>query len=332
MEQQQKPVVYIFYGDDVVAINESIAELKSRIGDPSTTELNYSAIDGRSLAIEQLETAGRSLPFLADRRLTVLNHPLALMQSEANRKRVMALLEALPDKSAVVLAEHRPLQNAKEKRQGKKHWLLKWGEKMGGKVYAREYSAPSDSQLTGWIIERARKMGGEIEPQAASKLAKLVGSDVRLADQEINKLLMYVNFERPVTETDVEELTALQPEGGIFDLVDALGNRNRKKAISEFHRLLVDNDVQSIFGMIVRQFRLLVQSREIIDQQGGKQEIANLLKVHPYVGEKIAGQARHFTQPQLDGIFHRLLEIDSGLKTGKMSTDLSIDLLIAEIT
>jgi DNA polymerase-3 subunit delta len=244
----------------------------------------------------------------------------------------MALLETLPDKSAVVLAEHRPLLNAKEKRQGKKHWLLKWGEKMGGKVYAREYSAPSDSQLPGWIIERALKMGGKFEPQAASKLAKLVGSDVRLADQEINKLLMYVNYERPVTETDVEELTALLPEGGIFDLVDALGNRNRKKAISEFHRLLADNDVQSIFGMIVRQFRLLVQSREIIDQQGGKQEIASLLKIHPYVGEKLAGQARNFTQSQLDGIFHRLLEIDSGLKTGKMSTDLSIDLLIAEIT
>ena len=57
MEQQQKPVVYIFYGDDGVAINESIAELKSRIGDASTTELNYVTLDGRSLAIEQLEMA-----------------------------------------------------------------------------------------------------------------------------------------------------------------------------------------------------------------------------------------------------------------------------------
>ena len=331
MEQQQKPVVYIFYGDDVVAINESIAELKSRIGDPSTTELNYSALDGRSLAIEQLETAGRSLPFLADRRLTVLNHPLALMQGEVNRKRVLSLLETLPDESAVVLAEFGPLKTEKEKKR-MKPWLLKWAKSMGRKVYVKEYSAPRDSQLTGWIIERARKMGGEIQPQAAASLAKLIGDDVRLAEQEIIKLLTYVNYERPVTETDVEELIALLPEGGIFDLVDALGNRNRKKAISEFHRLLADNDVLSIFGMIVRQFRLLVQSREIIDQRGGKQEIANLLKVHPYVGDKLAGQARHFTQPQLDGIFHRLLEIDSGLKTGKMSTDLSIDLLIAEIT
>ena len=332
MEQQQKPVVYIFYGDDGVAINETIAELKSRIGDASTTELNYVTLDGRSLAIEQLETAGRSLPFLADRRLTVLNHPLALMQSDVNRKRVIALLEALPDESAVVLAEFGPLQTEKEKRKRVKPWLLKWANSMGQKVYVKKYSAPRDSQLTGWIIVRARKMGGEIEPKAANSLAKLIVDDVRLADQELIKLLTYVNYERPVSETDVEELTALLPEGGIFDFVDALGNRDREKATSEFHRLLVDNEIQNIFGMIVRQFRLLVQSREILDKQGGKQEITSFLRVHPYVGGKLADQARHFSQPQLDNIFHRLLEIDSGLKTGKMSTDLSVDLLIAEIT
>ena len=332
MEQQPKPRAYILHGDDTFAIKDVILELKSRLKNTSALEWNFLIFDGRSTTVEQLETAGKSLPFLDKRRLTILNHPLALIQGDANRKRILSLLETLPQESAVVLAEYRPLQTDDDKKKKKKHLLQKWAAEMGEKVFIKEYSVHIGGQLTGWIISRARNLGGEFEPQAASKLAKLVGSDVRLADQEINKLLMYVNYERPVTETDVEELTALLPEGGIFALVDALGNRNREKAVSEFHRLLADNDVQSIFGMIVRQFRLLVQSREIIDQQGGKQEIANLLKVHPYVGEKLAGQARHFTQPQLDGIFHRLLEIDSGLKTGKMSTDLSIDLLIAEIT
>jgi DNA polymerase-3 subunit delta len=329
MEQLQKPVVYLFHGDDVVAINEAIAELKSRIGDDSTTDLNYLALDGRAASIEQLETAGRSLPFLAERRLTVLNHPLAMMQNDANRKRMLSLLEILPGESAVVLAEHKPLQTPKDKRGGKMHWLQKWGASMEGKVFVREYSVP---HMSGWIINRARKMGGEFEPQAANRMSGMVGNDVRLAEQEIIKLLTYVNYERPVTEQEVLELTAAQSEGFIFDFVDALGERNRKKAVNEFHRLLVDSEPQNIFGMIVRQFRLLVQSREIIDQRGGEQEIAKELKVHPFVGKKLAGQARQFSQTQLDAIFHRLLEIDSGLKTGKMSIDLSIDLLIAEIS
>ncbi|MFL7891104.1 MAG: DNA polymerase III subunit delta [Anaerolineales bacterium] len=332
MGQQKKPSVYLFYGDDHVAINEKIADLKSRIGDPAVIDLNFLALDGRTLSIEHLETAGRSMPFLAERRLTVVKNPMAAMQSDLHRKRVLSLLETLPDESAVVLAEYGPLPTEEEKRDKKKSWLKIWAKSQGSKVYIKEYSVPGNAQLTGWILRRARKMGGEFEPRAANSLSTKVGENVNLAEQEIIKLLTYVNYQRPVSAADVEELTAILPEGGIFDFVDALGNRDRRKAVIEFHRLLADNDIQSIFPMIVRQFRLLVQSREIIDHQGGEQEITSLLKVHPYVGQKLAKQVNHFTQPQLDSIFHQLLEIDSRLKLGKMDNELSIDLLIAELT
>lgn len=332
MEREQKPVVYIFHGDDELAISESIAELKLRLGDPSTVELNLTTLDGRSLSIEAFEIAGRSMPFLAERRLTVLNHPLAYMRTGSNRKRVLAFLEDIPEQNAVVLAEYRPLLNPKDKRQGKSHWLEEWGNAMGAKVYLREFSLARGNQLTEWILNRARQAGGEFEPKAAALLASLAGEDVRLADQEITKLLTFVNFERPVAEVDVIDLTAVRPEGDIFEFVDALGNKDQKKAVRVFHRLLADQDQLRIFSMVVRQFRLLLLSREILDQDGGDKDIARRLKIHPYVSRKIASQARHFPQATLDKIYHRLLDIDSGLKTGKMNIDLSVDLLIAEIT
>jgi DNA polymerase-3 subunit delta len=325
---QQKPVVYLFYGDDIVSLNEAIADLRSRVGPSSTAELNFSVLDGRSVSVEQVETACRTLPFLADRRLTVIKYPLALMQNDADRKRILDSLETLPDECAVILFEPQPLQSARDKRNGIQNYLQKWAAMMGGKVFVRESNLP---HLPGWIIQRARKMGGEIEPRAANRISTLVSSDVYLAEQEIVKLLTYVNYERPVTEADVVALTALQQDGFIFDFVDALGDRDRKKAVNEFHRLLADSDIQNIFGMIVRQFRLLVQSREIIDQGGGEREIVSKLGVHKFVSKKLTYQAKQFSQGQLDAIFHRLLEIDSGLKTGQMSIDLSIDLLIAEL-
>jgi DNA polymerase-3 subunit delta len=332
MEREQKPVVYVFHGDDELAISESIAELKSRLGGPSTVELNLTTLDGHSFSIEQFETAGKSMPFLAERRLTVLNHPLVYMQIESNRKKILKFLEDLPKESAVVLAEYRPLLSPRDRRQGKTHWLEEWGNAMGAKVYIREFSLARGTQLTGWILNRAKQAGGEFEPKAAVLLASLVGEDGRLADQEITKLLTYVNFERPVVEADVMELTAVLPEGDIFEFVDALGNRDRKKAIRVFHRLLADQDQLRIFNMVVRQFRLLLLSREILDQYGGETEITKRLKIHPYVSRKIVSQARHFSQAQLGRIYHRLLDIDSGLKTGKMTVDLSVDLLIADIT
>lgn len=332
MEQQQKPVVYLLYGNDTVAIDEAVADLKSRLGDSSAVELNFLALDGRSSSIDQLETSARSMPFLAGRRLTVLKHPLALLQADANRERIFSLLSSLSEKSAVVLAEHGPLPPQKKKKGKIKHWLLLWAETMGGRVFVKEFNIQGGPRMIGWVNDRVSKAGGEIDPGAATKLVALVGEDVELADQEIGKLLTYVNYERRVTEADVEELTAVLPEGRIFNFVDALGNRDQESAVREFHLLLADNDIQRIFPMIVRQFRLLVQSREILDQRGGEREITSDLKVHQYVGGKLAGQARHFTQAQLDEIFHRLLQIDAELKTGVMATELNVDLLIAEIT
>jgi DNA polymerase-3 subunit delta len=332
MAPEQIPVVYLFHGDDELSISEAITNLKSKLGDQASVELNLTTLDGRSLSIEEFETSSKSLPFLAERRITILNHPLAYLQDESNRKKVLALLEGLPDENAVILAEFKPLLGPKEKSRGKTHWLEKWGRKMGDRFYSREFNQAKGSQLTGWVISRAKKAGGEFEPEAANRLASLVGEDMRMADQEITKLLTYVGYERPVNVEDVEKLTEGAQEGAIFDFVDALGNRDRKKAITEYHRLLMDQDPQRVFGMIVRQFRLILLSREILDQNGGEIDITEKLKTHPYVSGKMAKQARHFSQLQLEAIYHRLLVIDTEMKTGQMTGDLNVDLLIADIT
>jgi DNA polymerase III delta subunit len=69
-----------------------------------------------------------------------------------------------------------------------------------------------------------------------------------------------------------------------------------------------------------------------MDHNGMEADIASRLKLHPFVARKIISQARRFSQNQLDTIYHLLLEIDSETKTGVMSVDLNVDLLIAEIT
>ena len=332
MESEKKPVIYLFHGDDELAITEAIGTLKARLGDPSIVDMNLTTLDGRYFSIEDFETASKSMPFVADRRLIIVSHPLAYLSHEPNRNKFLALLEQIPEQNAVVLVEYRPLLSERDKRQGKTHWLQAWGKTMGAKVFIKEFIVLKGSQLTSWIMERARQAGGQFDPRAAMLLASLTGDDVRLADQEITKLLTYVNFERAVSEQDVDQLTPLLEERNIFELVDALGNRDKKTAVGVFHQLLADQDQMRIFSMIVRQFRLLLLTREILDHNGMEADIAKRLKLHPFVARKIAAQARHFSQNQLDTIYHLLLEIDSQTKTGIMDVDLNIDLLIAEIT
>ena len=327
------PVIYLLHGEDEFAIAQFVAELKARLGDPSLAEMNTSTLDGRSASFNELVTATSAVPFLAPRRLVVLTHPLARFSNDPARGKFLEHLEKIPDSTALVLIEHRPLTDDASRKKKKIHWLEEWALKAGGgRILMRSFNVPVGGAMVDWIQKRAVEAGGKFTYQAAGLLASLVGSDVRLADQEIQKLLAYTNLSRSVEAEDVDLLTPSAGVGNIFALVDALGNRNGQQAVKMFHHLLAEQEVLSIFGMVVRQFRLLLLAKEILEDWGGEREIARLLKVQPFVAQKLAGQARKFTLPTLESIYRRLLEMDAANKSGEMEASLALDTLIADLT
>ncbi len=182
------------------------------------------------------------------------------------------------------------------------------------------------------IQSTAKKAEGQITPAAAELLATLVDNDPRLADQEVEKLLAYVNYSRPVDFDDVQAITADTGGGDIFALVDALGSQDGRKAMGMLQRLLEYQDYYAIFGMVVRQFRLLIQSRELIDQGGQAGDIQRQLHQHPFVAEKLLGQARRFALPELERVYRRLLETDEAVKTSKMPERLALETFVAGVT
>jgi DNA polymerase-3 subunit delta len=118
----------------------------------------------------------------------------------------------------------------------------------------------------------------------------------------------------------------------VFDFVDALSNGNGKSAQHLLHRLLETEDPFSLWGMVIRQFRLLIQAREILDGRGNQNDVARVLGVHPFVAEKTAQQATRFSIESLENIYRKLLRIDEGVKTSKVTLDLAMDTLVVELT
>jgi DNA polymerase-3 subunit delta len=190
---------------------------------------------------------------------------------------------------------------------------------------------PRLKEMTGWIVNETKNQGGQIEPRAAEMLKDMTGVDTRQAGMEIAKLLAYVNWRRPVTGSDVEAVCIVTSQQSVFDFVDALSNGNGRSAQHLLHRLLESEDPFSLWGMVIRQFRLLIQAREILDGRGNKDDVARALGVHPFVAEKAAGQAAHFSMGSLEAIYRRLLKIDEGVKTSQLTLDLALDTLVVEL-
>jgi DNA polymerase-3 subunit delta len=186
--------------------------------------------------------------------------------------------------------------------------------------------------MPGWIIAETKRQGGGIEPVAAARLAEMTGDDTRQAAQEITKLLTYVNYSHTVSIEEVEDVSIVTARVDVFQLVDAIGLQNGKLAQRLFHSLLQEKDAFEVFGMIVRQFRLLIMARDVLDGGGTLQEVTEVLGQHPFVAEKAFNQARAFDMRTLDIVYHRLLAMDEAAKSGGMPLDASLDMLIVELS
>lgn len=326
------PTIYLLDGEDEYAIAEIIAQLSSKLGDTTTAEMNTTRLDGSSATLEQFEAAARAMPFLAPRRLVILTHPAARLTTKPQRDRFLDLLNKLPASAAVVLVEPGSLTKERERKEGKTHWLVEWATGAGPRVFYRHCDLPNGDEMARWIQGRAKSLSGAFTTQAAVTLAGLVGEDPRLANQEIIKLLTYVNYARPVEPDDVEALTPLSAGVADFALLNALRTHDQRQAQSLLQRMLAEEDAIPIFQSIVSQFRDLLLTREVLDERGGVEDVVRRVKLHPYRARLAVEHARRYTLPVLEAIYHRLLEVDTAIKTGQMPGDLALEMLVVELT
>jgi len=318
--------VHFLYGNDEFAIARRLKEFEADFTDSTSADMNTARLDARTMSEDDLNTAVNAMPFLAQKRLVMLSNPSGKYTNPNQRKKFKEFIEKVPETARLVIYE------GIEPRDVNKHWLVKWSGKNNKLVKTKSFMLPRPWEMTGWILNETKSQGGEIESSAAAKLAEMVGVNTRQAWQEIAKLLAYVNWERQVRIGDVEAVSIVTAQESVFDFVDALSTGNSKTAQRLLHRLLENEDAFSLWGMVIRQFRLLLLAREVLDSRGDKDEVARALGVHPFVAEKTTGQARTFTVPVLERIYHRLLEIDEGVKTGQFSLELALDALVVELT
>lgn len=320
------PNIFFLYGNDEFAISRRLKDFESDFTDPTSADMNTARLDARSMSEDDLNNAVNAMPFLAPRRLVLLANPSAKYNNQSVRKKFFEFIEKMQDTTRLVMYE------SVEPRDAEKHWLVKWTEKNEKRIQAKAFMLPRLKDMTGWIVNETKNQGGKIEPRAAEMLKDMVGVDTRQAGMEIAKLLAYSNWARPITVQDVEAVCIVTSQQSVFDFVDALANGNGKSAQHLLHRLLENEDAFSLWGMVVRQFRLLIQAREILDNRGTQNDVARALGIHPFVAEKTTQQATRFSIESLESIYRRLLNIDEGVKTSQVTLDLAMDTLVVELT
>lgn len=334
-----KPAVFILQGDDSLAIKEFIDALCARLGDPGLVDLNTTRLDGRTCTEEEIKSSLYSLPFLAEKRLVILTHPLSRFSGEAMQRRFAALCDQSPDTSLLVLVveDHQATRkvNGQFVEQWEllkpSHWLMKYKEKSGGRAAVREFALPGQKEMPDWIRKQTAAAGGSITPAAAAALAYLTGNDTNLARLEIEKILLYVGGGRPVDAPDIEKLAAPGGQANVFKMLDALASGNNREASRLLHILFEENDPLQIFALMITHFRRLLMVREILADGGGVRQAIQDLSLAMFQAEKMVKQAQQYSLKNLEAIYRRLRDMDEDIKSGAIPSDLAIESFVMEL-
>jgi len=329
---------YVFHGDDEFSRAEALADFKARMGDPVLADLNTTFLDGRKVTFGELTHACDTVPFMARVRLVIVQDLLTRLVSQRSRgdaearqakgnrdflEALLAYLPRLPETSRLAFVEDDTLPDT--------HPIVKLAraEKRG---IVREFRTPDERSggLERWIQDRVEKEGGAIHPRAAHELATYVGENLRLLDRELEKLVVYVDGQRPIDVEDVHHLVSYIHEANIFEMTDALGRCDGPRASRLLHRMLDQGyDPLYLLGMIVRQFRIMIQVKDLAERGVHPNDIPARLGLKPFVVRKGLSQAAKFSMSQLETIYCKLWEIDLSIKTGQTEPALALDLFVA---
>jgi DNA polymerase III subunit delta len=334
MTDKPTPTFYLLYGSDDLGLEEALKKLRAKLG-IDANDLNSSEFDGDQARVAEVLNAVCSFPFLSDRRVVLvrglLEHLTRKGAGEGDKKDVERLLDEitkLPASARLILVESSLRADSK---------VVKLANDLPT-AQVQHFSAPDDS--TDWILKRARtEYQADIELNAAGALASVCGSDLRRADNELLKLVCYVDGTRAITEKDVALLTPYQAEANVFEMVEAVAAGRGRAALTLLNTAMEQDTSDpgfGIFALITQQFRRLLLVREYLDTGGsGKQEdVAKAIGLPPrqaFLARKLTGQASKFKLAELERIYRRLQKYDQDMKIGRIKPRLALDLFITSV-
>ena len=335
---------YVFHGDEEFRCSQAVAKLKAQIMSDGMGDLNIVVLDGKKVGVGELVGACNAVPFLTDRRLVIVEGLLERLEPRASsrakkrdRSRSPSASELeYADKLAVYLPDLPPstrLVFVERKSLSPHNPILKQAAK-SSEAYVREFKQPGSGALQDWIGRQSRRKGADITADAVRMLTSFVGQNMRLLDQELEKLVALVNYSGTISGDDVKTLVHATHDPNIFSLVDALGLRDRERAMLHLQELLATgaSDLY-LLAMMTRQIRLILSVKDLVEEKGLAPDATRreLRISHRFILEKLLRQARWFSIEELERIQRRMLGIDQAIKTGRIEGSLALELLVVEV-
>lgn len=240
--------------------NDAVAACRRAFLPEGLESLNETVLENPDSST--LIAACETLPFMADKRLVIVNEHSALLRGDGDDQ-LISYIPRVPD-TTVLLFVHRGKADARKK-------LYKAIDKLKNVV---SFSTLSDAELNDWIIRFLRDAGRDCSPQTASLISFTAGNDTMLLRTELEKLTSYTEGRAAVTDEDVRATVTRSVAYTVFLLVDAVVAGQESRAFALLRDMLTAGEERiGILAMLLRQYRILQHIKIMLYEKKTQREM-----------------------------------------------------------
>lgn len=319
--------VYLLSGPDDYLREQVLDRLRAELLEPGFAEFNHRQIQCTgSSKVGTLANAMVDLPMMADRRLLEL-HEAQTLPADAQKSLVAPLEEAARSGSTVIALCWRPAAGGGRGRAAGGSAALK---DAAARIGVSIDCALAEDDRGEWVQGALQRMGVKAESAAVAELLKRTGTDLRHLASQLDKLALYAGKGATIKAEDVRKIVLRSTEVKTWELTDAIGKKNLRRAVEITGTLLEEGDgAGPLLSYLNTWLRSLAQVQSL-HAKGMSALQAAMPNRKDWMIQRDVEQVRTWSVAELRLAFDMLCRADLRIKTGS-DPRLVLELLLVQL-
>lgn len=320
--------VYLCYGPEKYKMREFIQVLTDLLIEPEHKEFAVSKFDLSEISLSAVLEDAETLPFMVPKKLVIAKNALFFTGAKESSKiehhldRLTDYLKSPADHTVVVFTVDADKLDERKK-------IVKALKDLEAAV---PFLSLSPEELQQWVAKQAQQLGFTFTGEAADQLILYTGGNLQSLSAEIEKISLYVGVGAEASVDVIDQLVARSTEQNVFILIEDIVNVRLERAFVILEELLKQREEPiKIAALIARQFRIMLQVKELSKQGYSQQQMASQIGLHPFAVKVAEGQARKYDIEKLSRIMSQLADLDFQMKTGKIDKVLGLELFLLRL-
>ncbi|WP_305849957.1 DNA polymerase III subunit delta [Staphylococcus hyicus] len=321
--------IYTVYGEIPELIDKEINQIiDSYLDGEPKDDFNYIKFNLYETNFNQIIEEAMTMPFFSDKKVILVQNTFIFTGEKVSKDHtidahaVIEFIEKYNGDSLVIFQVFASKLDERKKmvKTLKKHAKIKKVEQM------------SEVEMKQWIQSYLNQNFKDIKQDALDQFLTLTGIHYQLINQELDKLLLYIDDKTTINLEDVKTIVNRSLEQNVFLLTEYIQNGQKQKAVTLMRDLIqLKEEPIKLLALITSNYRLYYQSL-ILNQKGySEQQIAKTVGAHPYRVKLALRHARKYTLESLLEKMNICVETDYHLKSSYMDKVLILELFILKL-